>query len=267
MIDLDLEAPGLSSIASSSPSPQTKDGIGAIDYLLERSLTEDKKLPLNDYLVRINDKMTEDEGGELWLMPAGTVDENYLIKLGRLDFQKMSAHDFSHSPLKQLLLDLQQHKKFDYYVMDSRTGITDIGGLTLNGLAHLNVMFFGIASQNIPGMHFVLKHLRPMLEKQNAMKEKIATRLMIVFSPVPLGNTQQMDREMESKLCQITADAITKQLSHNDNGHISIKPIMIPYLHRLPIQEDMAGVDYVQQKDAYPAPYDELARRILEITQ
>lgn len=62
-----------------------------IDYLLERSLAPDKEdIPLDDYLVRLSDEIIEKKEGELWLMPAGAVDENYLVKLGRLDFQKMA---------------------------------------------------------------------------------------------------------------------------------------------------------------------------------
>lgn len=265
MIDLDLEAPGFSSITSSSPSPQSKGGIGVIDYLLERTLTKDKKLRLDDYLVRNKDKITQEQGGELWLMPAGTVNKNYLVKLGRLDFQKMSAEDFSRSALKQLFLDLQQHRAFDYYVVDSRTGITDIGGLALNGLAHLNVMLFGIGAQNIRGMHFVLEHLRPMLEKQLANARK--SKLIFVFSPVPLGGSEQTDREMASKLTEITENAIRKHLSHLPKDLIPIDPIIIPYLPRLPIQEDLSGVDYVQRQDANPPPYDQLAESILKLTQ
>ena len=266
MIDLDLEAPGLSNVTLSDVSPQTKDGIGVIDYLLERSLAPDQEeFPLDNYLVRLSDEIIEKKEGELWLMPAGTVDENYLVKLGRLDFQKMSAEDFSRSALKQLFLALQEHRKFDYYVVDSRTGITDIGGLALNGLAHLNVMLFNMGSQNLQGMHFVLQHLRPMLETQSKKSGKIASRLMLVFSFISLGWNKKRDEEIKNQLFQMADEVTREELSHLDKDIIPHDPIIIPYLPSLPLQDNLEEIDYVQSK-YNPAPYDQLAKGILDIT-
>lgn len=266
MIDLDFEAPGLSNVTLSDTSVQSKDGIGVIDYLLERSLTPDQEdIPLDDYLVRLSDEIIEEKEGELWLMPAGTIDENYLIKLGRLDFQEMSAEDFSDSALKQLFLDLQHHRAFDYYVVDSRTGITDIGGLALNGLADLNVMLFGIGSQNVQGMHFVLQHLRPILEKQSKKSRQIASRLMLVFGPISLGWNHKIDKQIKNKLFQLADDVIKEQLGQVDKQMIPHDPLIIPYLASLPHQDDLTGIDYVQSL-VNPPPYDELAQRILEST-
>ena len=266
MIDLDLEAPGLSNVTLSNVSPRTKDGIGVIDYLLERSLAPDKEeIPLDDYLVRLSDEIIEEKEGELWLMPASAVDENYLVKLGRLDFQKMSVQDFSRSALKQLFLDLQAHRKFDYYVVDSRTGITDIGGLALNGLAHLNVMFFGIGAQHVQGMHFVLQHLRPILEKQCKKSGQIASRLMLGFGPISFGWNKKIDDRIKEKLLQVADEAIKEQLSDLDKEIIPHDPFIIPYLASLPHQENLTEIDYVQSL-VNPPPYDQLAKGILDMT-
>lgn len=53
MVDLDLEAPGLSYFA------QEKIPAGVIDYLLERPLFEGRPLPMEDYLVRLPDQAVE----------------------------------------------------------------------------------------------------------------------------------------------------------------------------------------------------------------
>jgi hypothetical protein len=181
LIDLDLEAPGLF-------APE-KTQAGVIDYLLERPLFKNNPLPMADYLVRLPDQAVENLGGELWLLPAGNLENaanNYLVKLGRLDFQAMIRQG-TDSALNHLFVDLQQYKIFDYFIVDLRTGITDIGGLAVNSLSHLNVMLFGLGEQNVQGMHFVLQHFAPILQRQNLTQEQIASRLLFVFSPVPFG--------------------------------------------------------------------------------
>lgn len=278
LIDFDLEAPGLSGIALPDPSAQTL--VGVIDYLLERRLATDSLLPMSDYMVRISDQDIEDKGGELWMMPAGIVDEQYLGKLGRLDFQAMLVQDFSQSALSRLFQDLQNYKPFDYYVVDARTGITDIGGLALNGLSHLNVMFFGLGEQNVRGMHFVLQHLRPLLKVQNLTPEEIASRLLIVFSPVPFGRGKREDQDLESELRQTAYDVMVTQIyeplwpealsfpavedDETPNDPVPHHPVLIRYLSDLPLQSDLQGVDYVQSQVFNP-PYDQLVRRILEV--
>ncbi len=289
LIDFDFEAPGLSNLALDKSLIQSPS-VGVIDYLLERRLVPEKSLPMEDYLVRITDPEIEKSGGDLWLMPAGIIEEHYLNKLGRLDLQAMLMPDTAAlgknefpqftSALNHLFQDLQSHFAFDYYIVDSRTGITDIGGLALNGLSHLNVMLFGLGEQNTRGMEFVLEHLRPHFEAQALTPEQIAGRLLIAFSPIPWGRGRLKDEELENELREVTYGVVMEQiykplwptsLSFPDVGDDEIPnepvphhPVIIPYLEDLPLQETLEDMDYVQSQH-FSAPYNQLTRRIYEV--
>jgi hypothetical protein len=276
LIDLDLEAPGLSHFAHENTPA------GVIDYLLERPLFKDNPLPMEDYLLRLPDKTVENRGGELWLLPAGHLENganNYLIKLGRLDFQAMIKQG-TNSALNYLFLDLQKHKIFDYFIVDLRTGITDIGGLAVNSLSHLNVMLFGLGEQNVQGMHFVLQHFSPILQRQNLTHEQIASRLLFVFSPVPFGGDEQENKKIDSDLRETAYEVVREHIyerfwaegtsfpSVEDDetpyDPVPHHPVFIRHLRELPLKHDLQSIDYAQSQVANP-PYDQLVKRIVEV--
>ncbi len=280
LLDFDLEAPGLSSLIPLAKQPK----VGVVDYLLERRIAGEEALPMADYLVRFEDKEITEKEGELWLMPAGKLDQNYLLKLGRLDFQAMTE-DFSESVMLYLFQDLQKHKEFDYYILDARTGITDIGGLALSGLSHKNVLLFGLGEQNYQGMRFVLGHLQPMLAKENLTPAQVADRFLFVFSPVPWGRGQKEDQELEADLRKVVSNAMMEEiyeplfpqleeyaeeeefeeLDMEENPYRSYS-LLIPYLPNLPLQQSLQEIDYIQsQSGENIPPYDQLAQSILHL--
>jgi len=236
---------------------------------------------MDDYLVRLLDQKVENRGGELWLLPVGDLEngaQNYLMKLGRLDFQAMGKQG-TKSALSRLFVDLQAYKNFDYFIVDSRTG-TDIGGLAINSLSHINVMLFNLGEQNVQGMHFVLQHFAPILQHQDLTPEQIASRLLFVFSPVPFGGDEQENKTLENDLRE-TAYEVTKKYIYErfwaqgtsfPSGEddetpfypVPHHPVFIRYIRELPLKGDLQAIDYAQSQVANP-PYDELVRRIVEV--
>ena len=276
LIDLDLKAPGLSHFATE------KTQAGLIDYLLEQPLFQDAPLEMDDYLVRLSDQKGENRGGELWLLPAGDLEngaKNYLMKLGRLDFQAMGKQG-TKSALSRLFVDLQAHKKFDYFILDLCAGITDIGGIAINSLSHLNVMLFNLGMQNVQEMHFALQHFTPILQHQDLTQEQIASRLLFVFSPVPFGGDEQKNKTLKNDLretaCEVTKKYIYERFWAQGTSFPSVDddetpfypvphhPVLIRYIRELPFKGDLQAIDYAQSRVANP-PYDELAGRIVEV--
>lgn len=275
LIDLDLEAPGLSYFTNE------KSQAGVIDYLLERPLFKNP-LPMADYLVRLPDQEVDNRGGELWLLPAGNLENganSYLIKKGRLDFQAMIPQG-KDSALNQLFVDLQQHQPFDYFIVDLRTGITDLGGLAVNSLSHLNVMLFGLGEQNVQGMYFVLQHFSSILQHQKLTPEQIASRLLLVFSPVPFGGDEQENNRIERELRETAYEAMKGPIyerfwepsasfpsvedDETPDDAVPHHPVFIRHIRELPLKRDLQSIDYAQSQIANP-PYDQLVTRIVEV--
>lgn len=82
MIDMDIEAPGLSTLFFDDIVVEK----GLLDYLIERPLNE--QCDIHDYVLEVTDPaLLKENDGNLYLMPAGKVDETYLQKLARIDYQ------------------------------------------------------------------------------------------------------------------------------------------------------------------------------------
>ena len=173
LIDWDLEAPGLERFFSGGMAASA--GPGLIDYLVQmadryRRLAPDTLLPesmardpsaveifrasneehpLDSYITPL------DSASQLWLMHAGhrpansSAGENdYLEKVRTFDwdqFYKNYGSFFTH--FRELLMS-----QFDYVLIDSRTGLTDIGGICTRVMPEKLVLVFAPNHQNIDGV-------------------------------------------------------------------------------------------------------------------
>jgi MinD-like ATPase involved in chromosome partitioning or flagellar assembly len=155
VVDLDLEAPGLATIFS----PDNVNNLGVIDYLLEKSIQE-SDWKLRTSLITINEQSLLGDAGEaLQLIPAGTVDSNYLEKLARLDFQNLVDGELQSTMLDMLKELNGAVRSLDFILMDARAGFHDIGGLAISNLSHGVVIFGTQSRQSWAGLTHVIRHL------------------------------------------------------------------------------------------------------------
>ncbi|MGK3969217.1 AAA family ATPase [Sorangium sp. So ce118] len=160
VIDLDLEAPGVGALF---PSGTVRPPYGLVDYLLEYPLYKQRQgasLSLEDYFYTCDDPAIIGTGVPITVVPAGTIDELYLEKLARLDYERLlSPVADEEAPLAMLLRQLRSDRRPAYVLIDSRAGLHDIGGLALNGIAHLDVLFGLDSEQSWDGLGVVVDHL------------------------------------------------------------------------------------------------------------
>lgn len=163
IVDLDLEAPGISTIFFSDDM----ENPGVIDYLLEKKIQQNN-WSLKTHILSINEQILLGDVGEtLRLVSAGTVDNNYLEKLARLDFQNLVDNKLPET-LRDLLRELESASKpLDFIFLDSRAGFHDVGGLAIADLSH-GAVIFGIQSrQSWAGLTHVIHRLaRPLAQEQ-----------------------------------------------------------------------------------------------------
>jgi MinD-like ATPase involved in chromosome partitioning or flagellar assembly len=145
VVDLDLESPGLGKFFLGDQEPP----YGVVDYLLERSRFDDS-LDMEQYVGWCRDPAIIGSGPEIVVMPAGVVNQDYIEKLARLDFESMVEQQVN--PLTVLLEDLKQRFEPDLILLDARAGLHEVGGLTLMGLSHLDVILGIHSEQSWQGM-------------------------------------------------------------------------------------------------------------------
>lgn len=160
LVDFDLEAPGLSTLLP--PENNETPNYGLIDYLIESNiyLKSSIEIDINDYIYSFRDKqLIGNNGGQVYILPASKLtiekSDDYLEKMGRVDFGTPNYQNINN-PISQMLQQVTDRFKPDFILLDARTGINDVGGLTLTNFTDLACLLFYGNEQNIAGMKIVL---------------------------------------------------------------------------------------------------------------
>jgi MinD-like ATPase involved in chromosome partitioning or flagellar assembly len=169
-IDLDVEAPGLGGLFG------VQGEASVMEHLLAHTATG--QAPVDDPVLSATV-----HGETIHVVPAGTLGRAYLEKLGRLDY--LGATTAQDSPVGQALRVLLerirgQHRP-DLILLDCRAGIHDLGGLSLNDLAHVDVLIGRNTPQGRDGLALTLEVLK-------AHRDPPDRRILVVqtFVPLPL---------------------------------------------------------------------------------
>ncbi len=153
MVDMDIEAPGLASLFFDE---EVITG-GLLDYLLEHEI--DSEMSIDHYLLDVTEPALLDENsGHLYLMPAGKVDDNYLQKLARIDYQD-HREGYLRNALATMLIEIKNTFSVDYLLLDARAGFHDMGGIAVTQLPHGVVLFGNDSRQSWDGITQVLRSI------------------------------------------------------------------------------------------------------------
>ncbi len=169
VLDLDLEAPGLGTLLLEGIAPPDE---GVVDYLLETQLLGKAPASLSPYSVT-QTQWSGETGQPLYVFPAGRLDGAFLDKIARLDFEKFVAE--KDNPLERLLRHIRDEYQPDFILLDVRSGLHDVGGLSLNGLSHLDVLFGLDTPQSWEGLKIVL----PILGARSPRSEVFLVHAMV----------------------------------------------------------------------------------------
>lgn len=151
MIDTDIEAPGLASLFFD----EDVIGKGVLDYLIEHEI--DRCVSITDYVMDVTEPaLLQEDEGQLFLMPAGRVDQSYLQKLARIDYQD-NREGYLKESLIFLLNEIKNNYNVDYILVDARAGFHDMGGVAVTWLPHAVVLFGNDSRQSWDGITQVLR--------------------------------------------------------------------------------------------------------------
>lgn len=168
--DFDLEAPGV-------PSYGKLDGArgrpGIVDYI-HHYLDTATAANAADYVV----ECPLDDGLAVWVMPAGdNTRASYSDMFASIDWGHLYAHQHGYDLLDNLRQQWASHPaRFDYVLIDSRTGNTDIGGICTRQLPDAVVTMFVPTKQNIDGLVPIVDQIR----KESAERD---SPIDLIFCP------------------------------------------------------------------------------------
>jgi len=229
MLDFDLEAPGLDSFEEFKPA-HGKPGV--VEFVQKYQKTKTFP-PLDDYIfecpleeaISVNwwRRAGRDTGevigelrGRVWLMPAGKKDQRYNHDLAQIHWAGLYENNESGRFVEAWKKNIEEKYAPDYVLVDSRTGLTDVGGICTGHLADLVILLSGLNRQNVDGIKKVYETLR-------GLPPEHAPDLLPVLTPVPTGIFKERKKGEISMAGSGKLTDIASQLGETKT------PLTIPY--------------------------------------
>jgi len=214
LIDFDLEAPGLDAFEDLGCA---KGHSGVVEYVAEY-LATGKAPPIGSFVRECVPSSTHLRG-KLWLMPSGKKDQQYNRDQARINWTELYDKYDGEQFIENWKADIEKTYAPDYVLIDSRTGLTDVGGICTLHLPQLVVLLYALNDQNIHGIAGVA---RAVSKAENTRPPQLLT----VATPVP-----PMPKE-RTGLLQERLDLAEKELG--------VKPhCQIHYDGRVPLKEQI----------------------------
>jgi len=157
LVDLDLEAPGLSVIFGEDLVPD----LGVLDLL---AIPEAGNTPIDEEPVKRATFTVTDNAlvgdGRLRVLTAGKIDDAYMEMLARLDVHAGARRNDLLVRMKALFQTIQAAWQPKWILVDARAGFHDLGGLMLASLSHAAVMVLTANPQSDHGLRRVVRLLK-----------------------------------------------------------------------------------------------------------
>ncbi|MEQ9235915.1 P-loop ATPase, Sll1717 family [Coleofasciculus sp. E2-BRE-01] len=183
MVDFDLEAPGISIMFRSDTETFNGEIYGVLDYLHQRYLTPDQNIPPIESCVYPINLPTR---GELFLVPVGEYNENYIHRLADLDRHTLEKfYQGETNPVNQLIEDINTQINPDVILVDARPGFNDTSAIALFDLADTGILCFSPTDQSFEGLRWVVKGVRKHRDYQGKPD------LRFLLTPMPLVAPEQ----------------------------------------------------------------------------
>jgi tetratricopeptide (TPR) repeat protein len=292
VVDMDLEAPGLSGFLHRTNEVDLPDGAHPKDVLTilgeavravrSGGVTKDLAAglpPVSYYVRRVPEEKLAPLRPKLGTLGrldilGADMDRDYLSRLAQLNLKDLSqegliqlssllnlyfkAQRFPHRPLGLEDFEPPMDTPYDYVLVDSRTGISEIGGLCVGPLADRLVVITGLNDQNVQGTLSFLREtgIQPRVNDdkwdeadpgpvgagENASLGPKPT--ILVASPVPAGEVT-LKRERLSELERL----------------LGIQPVSLAYHPLMALMEKIFVRDYREEELA--AQYERLATKVM----
>lgn len=256
VIDLDLEAPGLGALLGGQAER------GAIDFIVDFLATGSRDVSAH---LAPTQALGPEEGGLVDVVPAGTLSLQYIEKLARLDF--LGSQDWSRtdaespvaSAVTALLHAVRAQRRPDFILIDSRAGLHDLAGLSLHGLAHVDVIVSRASDQAYQGLDLTIHALSLRKKEQDLLSLVVHSFAPPdLASPAAVAEADSFRRRVYDAFCEHVYGDEAPDIEATDVAH---SPIVIPADDALAHPFSLLGVRERLFAQGYRALHD----RILEL--
>jgi MinD-like ATPase involved in chromosome partitioning or flagellar assembly len=189
IVDFDLEAPGIATYPLLASSSETR---GIVDYVTEY-LEKNIAPEVSEFVTQC------DIGGhELYVMSAGRRDAQYSTRLNSISWSNLYSAREGYLLFEDLKQQWQQHG-YQYVLIDSRTGHTDVGGICTRQLPDAVVLMFFPNDQNLSGLATVTQEIR------RELSEPYAPNITLHFCASNVPDIDDEDNILQRKIADARA--------------------------------------------------------------
>lgn len=147
--DFDLEAPGLEKILGTKWGNRKEGFVDIVNHYLKKA-----GIPsIFKYIHPTKHKNID-------ILPAGYIDKNYANKLDYINWPLMYEQAMGYDFIKKVKEEINNSRRYDYVLIDSRTGFSDMGGICTMQIPDLDVLMFRLDEQNLEGIERVYNTIK-----------------------------------------------------------------------------------------------------------
>lgn len=186
----------------------------------------------------------------LFILPAFGADKDFADLYSRISWHDflIDRPDIGQALFQQALAAVMKNKfGFDHVLIDSRTGLTDLGGLLTAVLPHATVLVGGYGHQSVHGLQRIKRALQPAVENRLPERHE-PLQLLLVASPVPADRAGQKKARQEDW-----------------RGRFSSAPMEIPFESRLLYDETLLAVE--EPESPVGAAYNRVFERVVAFSR
>ena len=205
ILDLDMESPSIQNIFKSEIEGMN---YGLIDYLYNKMYEKgtEKRISISDIYVKLDGSKYNKINGNLYIVPAGKINTEYIYKLSKIQPNLISRDNYISDLIKNL--ESRQSLNLDFVLVDSRTGINNWSELSLIDLSDKVIFFISPNQKNIEESKLLM----------NITQKTKNGRIALVFSNVDanthskaigLYNNIKKDLDLEQDYIEIPEDPDT----------------------------------------------------------
>ena len=232
VIDFDLEAPGLDSFEGLGCS---KGHAGVVEYVKE--YLETNKAPDIERFVQECHPQTNHLRGKLWLMPSGRKDASYNRSRASIDWADLYEKRDGERFVENWKAAIETIYRPDYVLIDSRTGLTDVGGICTLHFPQLVVLLYALNDQNIHGIAGVA---RAIIGAKTARPPQLLT----VATPVPAMFKERAGL-IEERLSMAEAEiGIRPHCQIHYDPRVALKEDILVWEEKKPSRENFLSYEY-----------------------
>jgi len=258
VVDWDLEAPGLHRFLDIQDHEVTRGLIELLNDYKALLRQEQKALPekLVDVRKYIQGAAGFLGGGTISLLAAGKQDSNYANQINQFSWDEFYAKWHGFGFIEYLKHELKKLPEIDVVIVDSRTGVTDIGGICTLQLPDIVVLLFALNDQNIRGVKLVAERIS---EKAVEIEGRDRPPALII-RPARVERTGNQEEKI--KWQGIAARVLGEHVPEGEIPQIVMAKRNIPYIGDYSYGETPLAVEKDPLGDMAEA-FEDLAETIL----